>query len=102
MTDETLYKTLEQLRNIRNQCAHSIAFDVSSPPMREQEAALRKSIAHRESFLLTKERYFGSRRLSATEELQCVLLTLCALLEVILHSTTVTRVNKRALRIASR
>ena len=102
LIDETLYQALEQLRNIRNQCAHSIIFDVTSPPIREREAALRKSFAQRKSYRLTKERYFGSKKLTATEELQCVLLTLCALLEVILDSTTVTRGNKHALRIASR
>ena len=102
LIDETLYVTLEQLRALRNPSAHSIAFDIAKSPTREHLAALRKSLTHRQSFRLTRERYFSASHLTETEELQCLLLSLCVLLEAIREKTSVTRGNKRTLSIASR
>jgi hypothetical protein len=102
LIDESLYLSLENLRVLRNPSAHSIAFDIVKSPMREYLAELRKSITRRKSFCLTKERYFDHDPLNKIKELQCILLTLCVLLEAIREKISTTRGSKVALSIATR
>ena len=102
LIDETLYLALEQLRSLRNPSAHSIAFDIMKSPTREHIAELRRSIATRHSFGQTKKRYFDNASFSSIDELQCVLLTLCVLLELIREKVSTTCGSKIALSIASK
>jgi hypothetical protein len=102
LIDESLYLSLETLRALRNPSAHSIAFDIGKSPMREHLAKLRKDIASRKSYRLTKDRYFYTDSLNRIEELQCLLLTLCVILEAIREKTSTTRGSKVALSIATR
>lgn len=102
LIDESLYIALERLRALRNHSAHSLAFDVAKPPIREHLAELRKQVANRESFRLTKERYLDTEPFKAMDELKCMLLTLCVLLEAIRGKTVRTKGNKSALGIAIR
>jgi hypothetical protein len=102
LIDKTLYLALEQLRALRNLNAHRVAFDILKSPMREHLNELRKNISRRQSFRLTRERYFKSSDITGIRELQCLLLTICVLLEAIREKTSVTRGIKRTLSIASR
>jgi DNA-binding MltR family transcriptional regulator len=102
LIDETLYLALEQVRVLRNPSAHSIAFDIMKSPTREHVAELRKSIINRLSFQQTKRRYFDDSPLNSIDELQCVLLTLCVLLEIIRENVSTTHGIKIALSIANR
>ena len=102
LIDETLYLALERLRTLRNLGAHSISFDDAKPPVREHLAELRRQIARRGSYRLTKKRYFDSAPLQKIEELQCLLLTLCVLLEAIREKVGPTSGNKSALSIAAK
>ncbi len=102
LIDETLYLTLEQLRTLRNLSAHSLAFDIAKSPVRERIAELRKRVEGRQSFRLTKERYFNNGSFDMIEELQCLLLTMCVLMEAIREKTIRTKGNKGALSIATK
>lgn len=102
LIDTTFYKDLEKLRALRNLSAHSIEFNIFKSPVREHFANLLSSLTQRQSFKLIKERYFDATKLSHIEELQCTLLTLCALLEAIRKKTTMTKGNEDTLKIASR
>jgi hypothetical protein len=102
LIDQTLYLALERLRTLRNLSAHSISFNHAKSPVREHLTELRKHIAHRGSYRLTKERYFESAPLKEFEELQCLLLTLCVLLEAIREKVVPTSGNKKALKIAAK
>src|ERR1700730_15274 len=102
LIDETLYLALERLRALRNLSAHSIAFDESTSPVRDHLAELKMKIANRSSYRLTKERYFESATLRAIEEWQCLLLTLCVLLQAIREKIERTTGNKSALTIAAK
>lgn len=102
LIDKTLYKTLENLRDIRNKAAHSFAFDTTASSLREKIANFKKSIKLRNSFSLTKERYFSSENFSGTEELQCLMLSICVILEAIREKTQVTPGNTHTRAIASR
>jgi hypothetical protein len=102
LLDETLYLALERLRLLRNLSAHSLSFDTAASPAREHLSIFRANITSRGSYQLTKKRYFDSRSLHTTEECQCMLLTLCVLLEAVLQKITPTAGNKRTLKIAAR
>lgn len=95
-------RVLDQLRNLRNRCAHSVEFNINKSPARERVDNLRRSIGGRQSFALTKERYFEPNSFAQIEELQCLLLTLCALLESIYKVVEGTKGNKITLRISDR
>ena len=102
LIDETLYSTLERLRSLRNLNAHSISFDHTKSPVRDHIDELRKLIHSRPSYKLTKKKYFEGRPFLAFEELQCLLLTLCLLLQAIREKVVRTVGNKRALSIAAK
>jgi hypothetical protein len=102
LIDETLYLALERLRTLRNLSAHSISFNDAKSPVREHLAELRRQVVNRESYRLTKDRFFDSAPLQAIEEWQCLLLTLCVLLEAIRERVAPTSGNKSALSIAAR
>jgi hypothetical protein len=102
LIDETLYRGLEQLRALRNWSAHSIVFDIAKSPARDHLGELSKTVASRQSYGLTRARYFDAQPLNKTEELQCLLLTLCVLLEAIREKISTTRGSKMGRSIASR
>lgn len=102
LIDESLYLSLDTLRTLRNLSAHSINFDTNKSPMREHVAELRKGVGARKSFLLTKERYFEPDPLTKVMELQCLLLTLCVILEAIREKISTTCGSRAALNIATR
>ena len=100
LIDSSLYSALEVLRKIRNYSAHSVSFDHSKSPVREHIGELKKKLVERRSFKLTKQTYFNDETLSPDEELQCLLLTLCVLLEAIREKTKPTLGSKKAQAIA--
>ena len=102
IVDESLYFILETLRSIRNASAHAISFDASVSPTREHISELRKCVQPRSSYKWTKERYFANQSLTKTEELQCLLLTICVLLEGVRKKTTRTKGNKTTMAISTR
>jgi len=102
LIDTSMYKALEDLRDLRNKSAHAIKFDISKSPIRERLTELLNNIGKRNSYRLTKNRYFDGTPDSKIEELQCSLLTLCVLLEAIREKIRTTRGEKSTLKIASR
>ena len=101
LIDNSFYGVLEQLRDLRNMSAHSVVFDETKSPVREKLAELKKRIISRKSYKLTKERYFGIEPLKQIEEWQCLLLTLCVLLEAIRKTVKQTLGNKNSMRISA-
>lgn len=102
LIDETLRVTLELLRKLRNLCAHEVSFDHAKPPVREHLADFKGKVTGRSSYQLTKERYFDNAKLEGIEELQCLLLTICVLLEAIQQNVKRTSGLKKGLDISAR
>ena len=102
LIDATLSVALERLRVLRNLSAHSISFDHGRSPVREHLGELRRHVASRRSYDLTRTRYFDNAPLREIEEWQCLLLTLCVLLEVIGKKVRRTSGCANALRIAAK
>ena len=101
LIDPTLHFALEKLRALRNASAHSLLFDDAKSPVREHFAEFRKSMESRNSYKLIKERYFEEATLNRIEEWQCLLLTVCALLEAIREKVKQTSGNKGAMCISA-
>jgi DNA-binding MltR family transcriptional regulator len=102
LIDEKLFATLDLLRRIRNLCAHSVSFDHAKSPVREHLAEFKRNVDGRSSYQLTRQRYFDNANLQRIEELQCLLLTVCVLLEAIQQSLKRTSGHKKALGISVR
>jgi hypothetical protein len=102
LIDETMYLALEKLRTIRNQSAHNIAFDDAKSPIRDLFLEFKKHIVTRVSFQFTKERFFDTLPLQPIEEWQCLLLTICAVLEAIRVKVKPITGNKRAMNASWR
>lgn len=102
LIDETLYMTLEKVRRLRNLCAHSISFDHAASPAKEHLGDLRSRVTGRASYRLTKDRYFDTEPLKPIEEIQCIMLTICVLLEAIGEKVKKTEGSKRALKISAK
>lgn len=77
--DDSLFRVLEQVRKVRNLCAHSIEFDVKKSPSKDHLNEIKKMLSTRNSYKLTKSRFF-SDSFSNTKELQCHLVTICVIL----------------------
>jgi DNA-binding MltR family transcriptional regulator len=99
--DENMFKLLEQVRKIRNLCAHSIEFDIKKSPARDHFNELKKMLVTRTSFNLTKSRFF-SDSFNDTKELQCILVTICVILEAIHEKIIKTKGVKKTLRISTK
>lgn len=81
--DKTLFDLLEQLRAIRNKSAHNVSFNIQKSPFRDHVNNLKKGLNTRKTYALTKERYFQNQFENSSKELQCLLLTLCVILQAI-------------------
>lgn len=101
LIDETIYVALEKLRSIRNLSAHGLLFDHSTSPLREHIADFRRHLTHRKSFALTKKRFFNDSFENDVEEWQCLLLTVCVLLEAVNASTLRTKENTKTNKISA-
>ena len=101
LIDDTLYLAIDRLRRLRNFSAHSVSFDYSKAPVRDHLAELKRHVSGRRSYRWTRETYFDDD-LQPIEELQCLLLTICALLEGVREKVKPTMGNKKALSIAAK
>jgi DNA-binding MltR family transcriptional regulator len=94
------YKTLEKIRGLRNLCAHRVEFDVNKSPVRDHCSDLKRLLTVRKSYALTKSRFFKNS-LSFIEELQCLFITMCVILESIHEKIERTKGNVEILRISN-
>jgi len=102
LLDDSLYEILEIIRNIRNSSAHKLTFDIRKSPTREQISNLSSKVVKRKSFKLTKVRYFLGEFSNQHDEIKCILLTVCVLLESIRVNTDRTKVNEKLYKISSK
>ena len=88
--DNELFRILERIRAIRNKSAHSIEFNIKKSPIREHIAELKKLVLKRKSYSKTLERYFKGVDINEIKELQCIMITVCVLLEAISETIETT------------
>lgn len=102
IVDKTLYKILEQVRSVRNLCAHKVDFKINASPVREHLSELKKGLNSRETYALTMKRYFNNEIETNIEELRCLIITICVILEAILRMVKQTTGNSETLTISKK
>ncbi|QFG52389.1 hypothetical protein [Chryseobacterium sp.] len=98
--DKSYYNLLEQLRAIRNKSAHNVTFDILKSPFKDHLSNIRNELLGRKSFELTKSRYFSNLTFTSTRELQCILLTLCVILQAVQQKIVKTTINDETIKIS--
>lgn len=83
LIDKSLFDLLEQVRAIRNKSAHNVSFDISKSPFKDHINNIRKGLEGRKSYILTKQRYFNSEIKNSLKDLQCLLLSICVILQAV-------------------
>jgi hypothetical protein len=78
-----LYKVLDQVRIVRNLCAHKVEFSTKSSPVREHLSEIKNGLVKRETYLLTMKRYFNGKTENNIDELRCLFVTICVILEAV-------------------
>jgi len=100
--DEELFKILEEIRTIRNKSAHSIEFNIKKSPIRDYIRELKKMVLKRNSYKRTLERYFNKIDITEIKELQCIMITICVLLEAILETIDMTSGYPKTMEISNK
>lgn len=98
--DKSFFDLLEQLRAIRNKSAHNVVFDINKSPFKDHLGNIKKELSKRRSYSLTKKRYFDDKFSNPTTELQCLLLTLCVILQAVYAKTVQTTENNETIKIS--
>jgi hypothetical protein len=98
--DKELMQIIDQVRKIRNLCAHRVEFDLAKVPGRDHLSNIKRTLTKRSSFVLSKKRYFNDELKSSTQELQCMIIAICVVLAAIHEKITKTEGIKEALSIS--
>lgn len=99
LIDLEFLKILDTIRRIRNLCAHSIELNIQKAPIKDLISNLRKGIIDRASYKLTLKRYFASQS-KPGDELKCLLITICVILEAMISSITKLTSNSITVKIS--
>jgi DNA-binding MltR family transcriptional regulator len=96
--DDSLVGISNQVKEVRNLCAHDLSIKKAS--FHDRIVDLRKRLVERQSFRLTKTRYFGQKFNTNLKDLQCVFITIFVVLEAILENTVKTSGIDTTLKIS--
>ena len=99
---EDLRFVLDQIRQLRNVCAHHVKFNFYDQSLNARFKNIADKIDGRKSFKLIGQRYFDGEITHEIELLKCLLITVCAILLSIQKSTVKTTGNFSALDISNR
>ena len=102
IVDRKLFHLLDQIRKIRNRSAHELEFHIKKPPTRDHLLQVKSELILRPSFILSKQRYFNNVFNTDTEELQCIFVSLCVVLEAIHAKIKTTKGMKHSIEISKK
>lgn len=102
LIDKDFLFLLEQLRALRNKSAHGVGFNIEKPPLKDFLQNIKKGLSTRESYRLTKERFFKNIPESKVSEIQCLLITMCVILQSIFEKVNRTSGSIEAIKISKK
>jgi len=102
IVDRRLYKVLDQVRIVRNLCAHRVEFDVMKSPVKEHLLEIKKELTSRETYKLSVLRYFNGKSVSPIDELHGLFIAIFVILEAVLMKVEKTTGVSEALSISRR
>lgn len=99
--DNSLKEILDQVRKIRNLCAHRVSINLIKSPIKDHILFLKKEMLVRRSFELTKQRYFGNK-ISSESEVKAIFVSICVILKAIIDSIDTIKENEKTIRISNK
>ena len=99
LIDNSFREILDNVRKVRNLCAHSVELKLNKAPIKDHISNLRKSIIGRETYTLTRKRYFEDKT-DETNEVKSIFVTICVILEAIINTITEIDINTKTTKIS--
>jgi hypothetical protein len=99
--DNSLREILDQVRKIRNLCAHSVSINLNKSPIKDHILYLKKEMILRYSYKLTKERYFENK-ISIENEVKAIFVSICVILKAINESIDTIIENEKTIKISKK
>lgn len=90
---------LDQVRKVRNQCAHNIDININKAPINDHIITIKKNITVRATFELVKKRYFNDG-LEPKYEIKALFITIIMVLEAIIKSIARIEDNEKTMTIS--
>lgn len=99
--DNSFREILDQVRKIRNLCAHNIIINLNKSPIKDHILFLNKEMSVRESFTLTKQRYFENE-ISPDNEIKAIFVSICVILKAINDTIDTIKENDKTIKISKK
>lgn len=99
--DSSLRDVLDNVRKIRNLSAHSIQLNFKKSPIKDHISTLKVSIKGRETYNLTKKRYFEND-INSSNEVKSLFVTICVILQAINETIIKISINQKTINISKR
>lgn len=99
LIDNKLREVIDQVRKVRNNCAHNIELNINKDPIRGHINTIKRNIISRPTFELVKKRYFNDV-LEPKHEIKAFLITIIVILEAIIKSIVRIEDNAKTMTIS--
>jgi len=99
--DDSFREILDQVRKVRNLCAHNIDININKAPIKDHIFAIKKYITIRNAFELVKQRYF-KESYEDKYETKAILITIVIMLKAIIKSIIRIEDNKKTILILAK
>ena len=99
--DSSLKDVLDNVRKIRKLSAHSIHLNFKKSPIKDHISTLKTSITGRDTYELTKKRYFENQ-INSSNEVKSLFVTICVILHAINQTIIQIGLNQKTIKISKR
>lgn len=99
--DKTFRDILDQIRKVRNECAHSVSINIDKAPLKDHLNNIRVKIINRKSYELCVNRYFEGN-VNKKNELKALFSTICIILKAINDSLNEVSENQVTTKISKK
>lgn len=99
LIDKTFRDILDQVRKIRNECAHSVSLNIEKAPLKDHINNIKSKIKSRESYRLCVSRYFEGN-VDKKNEIKAIFSTVCIILKAVNDSLNEIEENQETIKIS--
>jgi hypothetical protein len=101
LIDKTFREVLDQIRKVRNECAHRVSINIDKSPIKDHLKNIKVEIIQRQSFKLCIDRYFEGD-INKKNELKALFTTICIILKAINDSLEKVSENQVTINISKK
>lgn len=99
--DKIFRDILDQIRKVRNECAHSVSINTNKAPLKDHLNNIKSKVINRKSYELCVTRYFEGS-ISKKNELKALFTTICIILKAINDSINEVSKNQVTTKISKK